>query len=86
MGLNADVHVQIAAWAAGDVSDERAFRMMAWAFAGFGEDEMLAFSEETQRATLVREPVTWRGLLQTAQAPPTKTTPATPAPAPINHG
>jgi phosphatidylglycerophosphatase C len=40
-----------AAWAAGDVSDERAFRMMAWAFAGFSEAEMLAFSAETQRAS-----------------------------------
>lgn len=40
-----------AAWAAGDVSDERAFRMMAWAFAGFTDDEMLAFAEETQRAS-----------------------------------
>ncbi len=40
-----------AAWAAGDVGDERAFRMMAWAFAGFGDDEMLAFAEETQKAS-----------------------------------
>ncbi len=40
-----------AAWAAGDIGDERAFRMMAWAFAGFGEDEMLAFADETQRAS-----------------------------------
>lgn len=38
-----------AAWAAGDISDERAFRMMAWAFAGHGEEELLAFCEETQR-------------------------------------
>lgn len=46
-----------AAWAAGDLSDERAFRMMAWAFAGFGEDEMLAFAAETQRASGLAERV-----------------------------
>jgi len=56
-----------AAWAAGDVSDERAFRMMAWAFAGHGEDEMLAFAEAAQLASglaarlhgPVREIISW---------------------------
>lgn len=56
-----------AAWAAGDYDDGRAFRMMAWAFAGWTAAELLVLADEALRAAdvasrihaPVREVVAW---------------------------
>lgn len=56
-----------AAWAAGDYDDGRAFRMMAWAFAGWTTSELLVLADEALRAAdvasrihaPVREVVAW---------------------------
>lgn len=56
-----------AAWAAGDYDDGRAFRMMAWAFAGWTAPDLLQLADEALRAAdvasrihaPVHEVVTW---------------------------
>lgn len=39
----------LAAWAAGDYDDGRAFRMMAWAFAGWTHHDLLVLADEALR-------------------------------------